>query len=169
MALRLTQIEMNIDHGDRPSDGEMNPRPGQGAGGLPEGQPGGIAPGDRTDQRAQRTGAAQALQISHQDQGAIGLAPPAEGLTIGEANREVDRLVIVCESLQMAAQQRRQAQILERGFEKVELPQNGWQDGEWDMRRCPLCQTLAIKADRSSGRRHPSPHHWPAPGGCGWR
>lgn len=138
-----------------PSGGDLDHSTSQGTAGFLQGEAGGIAPGDRTDQGTQGTGAAQALQVGHQGQPTIALTTPADPLTTRQGDGQIDLLAIIGESLQSSPPQRAEAKIQESCFQKIKLAQDRWQDGEMGHEAMPA---LSDPSDH-----HPSIQWPPSP------
>lgn len=98
--------------------------------GVSQGLSGGIGAGDATDQALQGAGSAEPLQIPHQGQAAVGLAPPAEGLTVWEAHLQLHRLTVVREALQLPPPAGAEPQARQACRQQIGIAQHCGQDGE---------------------------------------
>lgn len=109
---------MDLDQGSR-----------QGSG-VSQGLTGRIGAGDASDQPLQGARSAQPLQIPHQGQAAVGLAPPTKGLTVGEAHLQIHRLTVVREALEFPPPARAEPQAREACRQQIGIAQHCGQDGE---------------------------------------
>jgi hypothetical protein len=109
---------MNVEHGIT-----------EAGSGLIEGFAGRVGMGDAAEQALQRTGTAEPLQITHQGEGTISLAPPAKAEAITQAHLYLHGLHLV-ESLQLPASTGLKAEAGEAGSQAVGIAQHRWQDGE---------------------------------------
>lgn len=104
---------------------------GQGriAGNLSQGRAGGIGAGETAQQTLHRGRPAEPLNIGHQGEAAIGLAPPAEA-AIPDADAQLDGLGFITESRHHPTPSGGETQLLETAGQTVGIAQHGWQDGE---------------------------------------
>ena len=91
---------------------------------------GGIAAGELTDQLLHRTGAGEALQISHQRQAAITLTGPAEPQALGQLNPQAHAAAFTGEAMQVACTERVQVEVAQDLRQHGFIAQHRWQDGE---------------------------------------
>ena len=91
---------------------------------------GGIAAGELPDQLLHRTGAGEALQISHQRQAAITLASPAQPEALGQLNPQAHATAFTGEAMQVASTQGVQAKVSQDLRQHGFIAQHRWQDGE---------------------------------------
>ena len=98
--------------------------------GTAKGLQGGVAAGDAPNQLLGRLGATEALQVAHQGQGAIALAPPADPQSTGQFGLQQHRLRLTGEARQGSPVQHRQPEFPQRSFQQGFVAQNRWQDGE---------------------------------------
>jgi phosphoribosylglycinamide formyltransferase-1 len=107
------------------------------AGGIPKGQLGGVVAGEAPEQGLQRAGAAEALQIPHQGQGAIGLAGPAHAQTLRQPHLQQHRLPFPGKALEIATPEGMVAKGFEACRQGVGIAQHRWQDGQVGHGRMP--------------------------------
>ena len=96
---------------------------------LGDGDTGGVAAGNRRQEPLHIEGAAEALQISHHGQGAIGLALPAQ-LIAGKVHLHSHRHLFVVEALQLPNELRIGTEFLKGGDQVIEIAHDRWQDGK---------------------------------------
>jgi len=98
--------------------------------GIGEGAGGGIAAGDLGQQLLHIPAAAEALEVSHQSQRAIGLAAPADALVPCTAHLQQHRLPLPGEALEMPPPLGPQAERLQARRQHISVVQHGGQDRE---------------------------------------
>ena len=88
-----------------------------------------VGVGDAAQQPLDGPRAAQALQVTHQGQGAIPLATPTQGLTRFKLDPKLHRLGLL-EPAQLPTPDGLKPETLETGGQEVGIAQHRWQDGE---------------------------------------
>ena len=97
---------------------------------LAQGIEGCIGPGEAAQQRLQRVGSGDLLQIGNQSQMAISLALPAELLAIRQLNPHGHGLPLIGKAVDRSACEGLEPQGLQRAPQGVGIPEDRWQDGK---------------------------------------
>ena len=97
---------------------------------IAQGGAGGIAAGELTQQRLQIPAMAEALQIPHQGQGAIGATAPAHAGAILQAYGHQHGMRFRRKAFNHAIARGVQSERAQGVAETADIPQDGWQDRE---------------------------------------
>lgn len=98
--------------------------------GLPQRLSGRVFAGETSEQARKGTGAAQALQIAHQGQGAIPNPAPPQAHRALQLDLHEHGALLVAESPQQGIALGNQPHRSEAGFQEIGIPEHRGQDGE---------------------------------------